>query len=188
MKKQPERTAITRGVLIDAFLELSKNKSIDKITVSELSNKAGYNRSTFYQYFNDTHHLLSCIEDDLLIYIQETVVNQIGKEHPEQLFIDGFIRINAEKRAILKLLLSRSLNNNFPAKLKESLIPIFAAQMRLSADDQQTIYKLDFYLSGIISIISRWVTAEEPMSPEEYALLVKQIVEGMRKSKLFPTF
>lgn len=53
-------------------------------------------------------------------------------------------------------------------------------------DDEQTIYKLDFYLSGIISIISRWVTSDAPMPPEEYALLIRQIVEGMSKSKLFP--
>lgn len=185
MKKQPERTAMTRSVLIDAFLALSEQKPIDKITVSELSSKSGYNRSTFYQYFNDIYHMLSCIEDDILTYIKDTVISQIGKVHLEQFFIDGFIQINAEKRKVLKLLLGGS-NSNFPVKLKEALIPLFAAQMRLPANDKQTIYKLDFYLSGIISILSRWVAAEPPMTPEEYALLMRQIVEGMRKSELFP--
>ena len=40
MNKQPERTTATRNDFIDAFLELSNHKSIDKITVSELSKKA----------------------------------------------------------------------------------------------------------------------------------------------------
>lgn len=185
MKKQPERTAMTRSILIDTFLELSKQKPVDKISVSEISNRSGYNRSTFYQYFNDTYHLLSSIEDDLLIYIKDTVVAQIGKVHLEQFFIDGFIRIYEDKRDILYLLLGRS-NNNFPAKLKEALIPLFASQMDLPIDEEQTIYKLDFYLSGIISILSRWVTSDVPMPPEEYALLTREIVEGMRKSGLFP--
>ena len=186
MKKQPERTAVTRSVFVDTFLALSEQKGIDKITVSELSAKAGYNRSTFYQYFNDTYDVLSYIEDDLLLYIKNTVVSQIGKAHPEQLFIDGFIRINAEKRRILKLLLGGS-STTFPVKLKEALIPLFAAQMHLSTEDEQTVYKLDFYLSGIISILSRWITSESPMAPEEYALLMRQIVEGMGRSALFPT-
>lgn len=188
MKKQPERTEMTRKILVDAFLRLSENKPVDKITVSEICNKAGYNRSTFYQYFNDTRHLLSCIEDDLLLYIKNRIISQIGETHPEHLFVDLFIKINAEKSSTLKLLLGKSINNSFPVKLKESLIPLFAAQMKMPANDSQTVYKLDFYLSGIISIISRWITSESPMPPEEYALLVKQIVEGMRKSELFPIF
>ena len=41
MNKQPERTAMTRQDFINAFLELSNYKSIDKITVAELAKKAG---------------------------------------------------------------------------------------------------------------------------------------------------
>ena len=185
MKKQPERTAMTRNVLIDTFLEISEEKPIDKITVSELAGKAGYNRSTFYQYFNDTYHILSYIEDELLIYIKDTVISQIGKVHSERFFIDMFIKINEEKGKILKLLFSDG-NSNFHRKLKEALIPLFATQMNLPVNDKQTVYKLDFYLSGIISILSRWVTSETPMATEEYAVLMREIVEGMRKSELFP--
>ena len=186
MKKQPERTALTRGTLINAFIKLSEKKPVNKISVSEICNVAGYNRSTFYQYFNDTHHLLSCIEDDLLLYIKDNVISQIGESHPEHLFIDIFVKVNSEIISVLKLLLDKKLNNGFPAKLKESLIPLFAAQMKLPIDDEQTIYKLDFYLSGTISVLSRWVTSDDPMPPEKYALLVKQIVDGMHKSELFP--
>lgn len=185
MKKQPERTAMTRSILIDTFLTLSEQKPIDKITVSELSDMSGYNRSTFYQYFTDIYNMLSCIEDDLLIYIKDTVVSQIGKAHSEEFFIDAFIRINAEKKKVLKLLFSRH-SVSFSAKLKEALIPLFAAQMNLPVNDEQTIYKLDFYLSGIIAILSRWVTSVKPMAPEKYALLMRQIVDGMTKSEIFP--
>ncbi len=184
MKKQPERTAMTRSTLIDTFVKLSEKKPVDKITVSEICSTAGYNRSTFYQYFRDTQHLLSCIEDDFLIYIKDTVVSQIGGVRPEQFFIDSFMRINAEKRDILKLLLGKS--SSFPAKLKVAMIPLYAAKMHMPADDEQTIYKLDFYLSGIISVLSRWVTSETPMPVEEYALFMKQIVEAMQKSQMLP--
>lgn len=184
MKKQPERTEMTRRILVDTFIRLSENKPADKITVSEICNKAGYNRSTFYQYFNDTFHLLSYIEDDFLNYIENTVVAQIGNIRPEQFFIDSFIQINADKKDILKLLFGK--NSSFHAKLKRTLIPLFAKRMCMPAEDPETVYKLDFYLSGIISIFSRWVTSETPMAVEEYALLMKQIVEGMQKSELLP--
>ncbi len=86
---------------------------------------------------------------------------------------------------MLKLLLDKSFNNCFPTKLKESLIPLFAAQMNLSLDYEQTIYKLDFYLSGIISVLFRWITVDNSMPPEKYVLIIQQLVEGMRKSEIF---
>ena len=184
MRKQPERTAMTRSILIDSFLKLSKEKPIDKITVSEICIKAGYNRSTFYQYFDDTYHLISYIEDDLMNYIKDTVVSRIGMVNPEQFFVDIFIKVHKEKRDILKLLL-RQTDNRFPTKLKEFLIPLFAQQLQMPQNEDQTVYKLDFYLSGIIAVVSRWVTSETPISSKEYALLMQQIVEGMRKSELF---
>ncbi len=186
MKKQPERTAMTRSILIDTFLELSKEKPLDKITVSEICSKAGYNRSTFYQYFSDTRHLLSDIGEDLMLYIKDTVINQVGKAHPESYFIESFIHIYEEKRYVLKLLLGDN-PNSFSVKLKETMIPLFSKQMQMPIGDEETIYKLDFYLSGIISMVSRWVTSEPAMPPEQYALITRQIVEGMRKSGLFPS-
>ena len=80
------------------------------------------------------------------------------------------------------------LNNNghFPVKLKYALIPAFAEKMQLSLEDTQTLFTLDFYLSGMISIIGRWITSEPSISPEEFALTIHRIVDGVRKSELFP--
>lgn len=183
MKKQPERTTATRKNIIDAFIALSQRKPMDKITISALAAKAGYNRSTFYQYFDDIFDLIADLEDDMLAYIKETILPQIGKEKTEEIFISSFIKINAEKKDTLQVLLK---NGSFSGKLKEALIPAFAAQMNFSPDDQSSVYLVDFYLSGIISILSRWITAEPPISPENYARLMRQIVEGMKKSGLFP--
>ena len=40
---------------------------------------------------------------------------------------------------------------------------------------------IDFYLSGMISIIAKWITSEDGMSVEEFAQLVRRIIEGMNK-------
>ena len=186
MNKQPERTAATRNTFIETFIELNQQKPVEKITISELAAKSGYNRSTFYQYFDDTYDLLACIEDDFIQYVKDTIVSQIGMKKTESHFIESFLHIYAEKRTLLKILLSGSNHNNFAAKLQETLIPAFAAQMNLSAGDEKAEFLLDFYLSGIIGVLSRWVLSENPMAPEEYGRLMRQIVEGMGKSELFP--
>ena len=48
MNKQPEITAQTKQNFVDAFWELYKKYSIEKITVKQITDKAGYNRATFY--------------------------------------------------------------------------------------------------------------------------------------------
>ena len=54
MNKMPT----ARDCIVEAFLQLCQTLPCDKITVSQLTKKAGYNRSTFYAYFNNTDDLL----------------------------------------------------------------------------------------------------------------------------------
>ena len=185
MKKQPERTAATRSLFIETFIYLSEQKPIETISVSELAKKTGFNRSTFYQYFNDTHHLLSCIEDDMVEYIKQTIISKIGMPKTDTLFTEIFIQVYREKGTMLKFLFLIN-RGHFPAKLKHTLIHAFAEKMQLSLEDTQTLFILDFYLSGMISIVGRWITSEPLLSPEEFALTIHRIVDGVRKSELFP--
>ena len=39
--------------IVDAFIELSKNQSFDKITATEIAKKCGISRQTFYYHFQD---------------------------------------------------------------------------------------------------------------------------------------
>lgn len=188
MLKQPERTAETRTNYITAFVRLMKIKPVEKITIAEISESAGYNRSTFYQYFKDIYDLLAYIEDDILSYVNEEIITQIGKEKTEDYFIEGFQKLYAEKGELLKVLLANKNYSNFPYKLKAAIMPSFANQVGLSLAQEEAVFIIDFYLSGIISVFSRWLSTDTPMQPEKYAMLVKQLLEGMRKSELFPCF
>ena len=185
MKKQPERTSETRSNFITAFFQLMKEKTIEKITISEISAIAGYNRSTFYEYFNDVYDLLTYVEDDLLVYINEMVITQIGKENTDDYFVEMFEKLYSEKAELLKILLANQNYIAFPYKLKQIMIPIFANKLEISPDNEESLFKLDFYLSGIISVFSRWLSSEIPMSAERFALLVKQIVDSVKRSNLF---
>ena len=61
MKKQPEITVQTKQNLTDAFWQIYCTKRIDKITVRDITTKAGYNRGTFYEYFRDVYDVLEQI-------------------------------------------------------------------------------------------------------------------------------
>ena len=57
-KKQPEITMMTKQIIKDSFWELYKEKKIENITVKDITQKAGFNRSTFYAYFTDVYDIL----------------------------------------------------------------------------------------------------------------------------------
>ncbi|QNO15346.1 TetR/AcrR family transcriptional regulator [Alkalicella caledoniensis] len=74
MNKRTEITAQTKQNLMDAFWNLYCEKRIEKITVKEITNKAGYNRGTFYEYFTDVYNVLDEIENSLIPSLDELPV------------------------------------------------------------------------------------------------------------------
>lgn len=60
--------------LRQAFWRLYRDKGIDKISIRELTEKAGYNRGTFYLHYTDIHDLLQRVEDDLLDQVRDCVL------------------------------------------------------------------------------------------------------------------
>lgn len=64
--KTDARVKYTKMVLKNALLELMKEKTVNRITVREVCDKAGLNRATFYTHYADCFALLESIENDLL--------------------------------------------------------------------------------------------------------------------------
>ena len=72
-RKQDRRTRYTRQTIKDTFLELLKQKSFTKITVTEICKNAEINRGTFYLHYYDIYDVLS----DIFIYILSIYLNLI---------------------------------------------------------------------------------------------------------------
>ena len=72
MKKRPDITERTKANLITAFCKVLENKKFDKITVKEITDQAGYYRSTFYQYFTDISDLMDYVENIFIEDIKKT--------------------------------------------------------------------------------------------------------------------
>lgn len=56
--------------IIQAGFEILSRKSIDNITVGEISSRAGYTRSTFYEYFKDKYDVVETAGKMLIFHIK----------------------------------------------------------------------------------------------------------------------
>ncbi len=70
--KEDLRIQKTRRDLRGAIIELIKEKPIEKISVTEICNKAMVNRMTFYKYYEDKFSLL----DDTVNEIKDIIINK----------------------------------------------------------------------------------------------------------------
>ena len=171
MKKQPEKTRKTRQGLVNAFCELYAQKPIEKITVQEITKKAGHNRSTFYQYFPDLLSLRDYVEDDVLDFMRQK--SQVGKASSEQIIA----MLYGEKGLCFNALLCNLGKGHFVEKFKRDF-PIEVPELALPEDDPLLPYLIEFHRSAIISLFSLWHRRGKDLTSEELVRLVCRLYKN----------
>lgn len=60
----------TEQLIINTFLELVEEKTLDKITIQDIADKCGINRNTFYYHFDDIYSLIESVFNNHVITIE----------------------------------------------------------------------------------------------------------------------
>ena len=175
MHKNPAQTEATKQAFVDAFCLIAAKKSLSKISVRELAEKAGYNRCTFYQYFNDVYELLTYIEDILIADIHSALLENLSKHSLEDSFLLSFAKIHQENANYYNLLAKPKYIAAFQERLKSIIIPAVQTKLGLTESDTESIYSLDFYFSGVIAIILRWLRGGRNVPTEKIADLIRDL-------------
>ncbi|NTW95351.1 MAG: TetR/AcrR family transcriptional regulator [Erysipelotrichaceae bacterium] len=183
MKQRESITQHTRQNIIDAFWSLYCEKTIDKITVKEITQKAGYNRSTFYEYFHDAYDVLDKLEETLIPNLSELPpITVLSKDFglPTDLFMDLF----EHNKKYYAVLLSENGDPAFTSRLKKVIKPLLMSAFTGSTKpiNHSLDYTLEYTLSAMIGILSYWISSPKPLPNDElYALVHKLMQEGSLK-------
>ncbi|MCD8232514.1 MAG: TetR/AcrR family transcriptional regulator [Clostridiales bacterium] len=173
MRKQPEITEKTRQKFVDAFWELAAEKPIAKIAVSELTKRAGYNRSTFYEYFVDTDHLLTYIEDKLLDKVKATIVQMYSENASlENLFPIIFTAMNDR----IYILMGPNGDSGFHTKIKEEIIPFITNYFPIPADAPNFDYLTSFVNSAMFGLLQYWNEKGKDISSKKICDMIQSLV------------
>lgn len=92
------RTERTKRSITTAFLELRKQKPLEKITVKELSELAFINKATFYTHYRDIYDLADQMENEFM----ESIIEELP--HPESIITDPALAT----RELAEALISKS--------------------------------------------------------------------------------
>jgi AcrR family transcriptional regulator len=178
MKKQPDITAQTRENLIQAFWSLYRQKAIEHISVKDITTQAGYNRSTFYEYFVDIYDVLNQLEDALLEYLKEQVLDTLGGGLNDD-GIQKLADVYDTKGEYLGTLLGGTGDPYFANKLKSVMRPVLVNALGLPEEDIHTSYIFEFGMSAIIGTITCWYHNKDLPSKEIVRLIRSMLAGGV---------
>ncbi|GEO64645.1 TetR/AcrR family transcriptional regulator [Companilactobacillus nantensis] len=178
MRKNPQQTQITRQNIIDAYCILSKSEKKSQITVKSLSEKAGYNRSTFYDYFNDVYDVQEQIQDFVIDHIQHNLKDNFRTGKLENSFIKSFDDLHAHFPNYYDVIFTGTTDVIFTNRLKNTIKIEIKNKYQLTNLSIEEDYAIDFFVSGAIAIICSWINHNRNISASQLGKLIRSLVES----------
>ncbi|MGX7203730.1 TetR/AcrR family transcriptional regulator [Enterococcus pingfangensis] len=175
MNKQPELTEQTKQKFMNSFCDLYSRKSIEKISIQEIATKAGYNRSTFYQYFTDIYDLLDVVENSLLNEVQAS----LATKHDSNTEIRDALQCmeSEEHFTALKALLGVYGSGHFLERLKKE-ISFDKLNFPFHENAALSPYLVEFYLATALSLFRLWLQRGKDLPSEEVFALMDNLYKS----------
>lgn len=169
-----QRVVLTKKLLKSSLIEMLQTQSIYRISIRELCENAGINRSTFYKYYGNQFDLLNEMEEDLLINIEETLASVEGYD---QNVLEQIISYLEKDIDFIRLLLNSNVDPEFPKNLM-SMAPIqrIIKNQMVDLPEAEQDYYYRFLLFGCYEIVRTWINKEDRESPKAIAELILKFI------------
>lgn len=173
----------TAKLMDEALLLLLSKKGYDFISIKEVCQKAGVNRSTFYLHYENMSDLLKeCLE-----YVNEDFVNQFNGNHPDlsgpslkglflvkDEYLIPYLTFVKDNKTFFQAIVQQpallEANQRFDGLSKGIISPILD---RYNVPSEDHEYLVEFYIKGITAIILKWVEKDCVGDIQHIADLIK---------------
>ena len=176
-KKANLKVIKTKRKLSKSLISLLTSKSITEIDVSELCEKAGINRTTFYKHYASLYHLL----DELIVQFFkriETLFLSLSSGENTTSKVAYLLKYLKQNREFVTII----MNNNSFSSISERLIQLNFICNLINSNIQyrkndyvSEDYYVDFIISGWIAAIRRWVNENCDLDVNTLARLLTSI-------------
>ncbi|MBO5967754.1 MAG: TetR/AcrR family transcriptional regulator C-terminal domain-containing protein [Clostridia bacterium] len=170
------RNSFTSSLMVEALLLLLEKEEYDSISVKNICEKAGVNRSTFYSYYNTKDDLLvetmKLISKRLLSnFDYDTIILNVDDENNYQLigeiYLVPCLNTIKELRKVYKMLQHKShifKKLNINKELYNILHNKLLSKYNIKNDEKE--FAFEYFNYGVLAIIDKWVESncEEDVS------------------------
>lgn len=195
MNKSESKYFATAAKMDEAFLRLLEKKDFAYITVKELCEAAGVNRSTFYLHYETMADLLSesvsHMNEQFLAYMKKNMENDEKtfvmklKDCPlDELYLITpeylipYLNYIKDHRRLFRTATEHasvlSMDKNYEGMFRHIFTPILD---RYGVAKQDRRYIMMFYIRGLMAIISEWLKNDCADSIEYIVSLIRRCVK-----------
>lgn len=143
-----KRIQKSKNSIINAFLEIRAKKPLEKITVTELCQKAEINKSTFYVHYRDIYDLSEQLEDEVVDSILQSI------QHPEKVFdtpdqfTQELFQAYQAKNSLIRILFSDTRSMLLPQKIHHSVKDLLFSIRPEYRDDPEKDIRFTYQIYG----------------------------------------
>ena len=175
-----------------ALLSLLEKKPFEYITIREICEEAGVNRSTFYLHYENTADLLkeatAYVLDDFASYFSvdvESIASKYENCDLQELnfinekYLHPYLSFIKENQRLFVAVLSQPEAFDSKAVFQRMFDHIFSPildRFRYPKDEQR--YVMMFYLNGITAIITEWLKEDCRKSIEDISSIIHYCIFG----------
>lgn len=195
MNKNESKYFNTAVKMDKALITLLEKKDFEYISIKEICEVAGVNRSTFYLHYENTSDLLNettkYILDSFLTYFsvdKQSITDKYANCELQDLvfitpeYLTPYLTFIKENQRIFKTSLRHLGSMNFDKVYNKMFEFIFNPVLdRFKFPEHEREYVLKFYLTGITAIVMEWLknNCKEPI--EDITRIIIQCVIGQNK-------
>lgn len=165
------RVARTKRSIRMALIKILAEKSLEDVTVTELSRAADINRKTFYNYYGDVSMVVDEIENEIVADFASAINDidflEISKD-PSDIFLRLARLIEKDLEFYASVFAAKgqaSLLQKIVEPLKKQLWESFEDQIGSEAEEFR--FLLEFVVSGMISVYQTWFNSGRHQNIED---------------------
>ncbi|KRL02186.1 TetR/AcrR family transcriptional regulator [Liquorilactobacillus capillatus] len=182
-KKNNRRTLYTKHVIRRSFLELLQSEKLEKITVTEICQKADINRGTFYRYYQNPLDLMRYLQDEVYQKCM-CLLKQRFNEGSCGILKVIFTVLKETDPEIVRTIMDKQNGRAFLEEVfagaKEATRPFTMQQIKWLTDVQFD-YFYAYITNGSIGIISQWVRSGMEHNTKKIEKMVTIMVEESKQ-------
>jgi len=189
-EKAEYRSAIrSRKLIKQAYVELLKEKEIDKITIMDVVTRADINRGTFYSHYKNVNAVSEQIGNEILASLFEFLdeFKQTRLIENPLPFLTNIARFLEKDMEFYRVLINSQHSAAFLNKLKTLFIDkILSDEKKMSAikNKDQFMICVNLYASGFVGLYQDWFNRKIKMSLDDLTLNLSEIIKNGFKSFL----
>lgn len=160
------------GMLAESFKELASKTAIDKITIKEITDKAGVIRPTFYNHFQDKYELLEWI---IQTEILDPIIPLMQEGHLREGLILIFANLQKDKSFYMKVVRLEGQNSceNITRKFIKEILFTFInekAGNKIAAQKGLTVDMIaEYFAQSMTFVVINWLKRNMSLTPVQMA-------------------